>query len=89
MIQEKDPKLTRQLDTLKQEYRDMGMDSARKQRLATLNHLYEVGDKAGKLLAWISKKELHARWVREIVDSQDTAHTTDTLDFYTSRPLKS
>ena len=36
--------------------------------MATQHRLYETGDKAGILLAWLSKKEAEARWVSGIVD---------------------
>ena len=47
----------RQLVTLKAEYNDLASGRGRQQLLATHHRLYETGDKAGKLLAWLNKRE--------------------------------
>ncbi|XP_078518507.1 cadherin-related family member 3-like [Lissotriton helveticus] len=41
----------------------------------TQNRIYEVGDKAGKMLAWLDKREGNSRGIQCLKDEQGEAHT--------------
>ncbi|KAJ1082994.1 hypothetical protein NDU88_003155 [Pleurodeles waltl] len=46
----------RHLDFLRVEYRELAQEGMKKQMLVMFHRLYDEGDKAGRLLAWLSKK---------------------------------
>ena len=88
----------RQLLTLKTEYHDLVTGQVKQQFLTTHHRLYETGDKAGKMLAWLSKREVQGRWVGRIVDTDGRVNRTDQhissafaayyAEFYKARPLQ-
>ena len=55
-----DQKTLRQLAILQTEYHDIASATVKQQILVTQHKLYETGDKAGKLLAWLSRRRWRA-----------------------------
>lgn len=50
-------------------------DEVKTHQIAAQHQLYETGDRAGKLLAWLGHKEIESRWVLSIKE-QEVVHTT-------------
>ncbi|XP_078502562.1 uncharacterized protein LOC144758587 [Lissotriton helveticus] len=67
----------RQLQDKQREYRELVSNEAKTQSLATLHRLYDVGDKSGKLLAWLGRKERAARWVAQVRRDEGRMEKTD------------
>ena len=55
-----------QVKIKRKEYRDIAEEAAKYSARATQHRIYEAGDKAGKLLAWLSKRDMADRWVPSI-----------------------
>ena len=55
------PERVRQMEILRKEYQDLTTGQVKLHLLATQHRLYEAGDKAGKLLAWLGNKERESR----------------------------
>ncbi|KAJ1091677.1 hypothetical protein NDU88_004794 [Pleurodeles waltl] len=64
------PVQVHQLRLLQPEFKDLAEDSARSQALAVQCRLYDVGDKPGKLLVWLDRREKGMHWVVEIRDEK-------------------
>ena len=83
---------------LKSEYYDLAFAKVKQQIQATLHKLYDTGDKACKLLAWLGRKEVENRWVHKLVDREGNVSQTNEqisaafaeyyADFYKARSLK-
>ena len=54
------------INVKKKEYLDVATEAAKAAYLATQHRLYEVGNKAGKLIAWLDRREEEGRWIHEI-----------------------
>lgn len=61
------------------ELSDLARDAAKTYHRATLSKLYDVGDKAGKLLAWLDKRSQAQRLVVEFT-TDSGSHLTDPQD---------
>ncbi|KAJ1115121.1 hypothetical protein NDU88_003347 [Pleurodeles waltl] len=59
------------------EYRDLAQEKAKQQMMASLHPLYETGDKAGKVLAWLGRREQESQWVHSLVDPVGNRCKTD------------
>lgn len=73
-----DPSDTRAhtLNLVQQEYRAYTWEEAKLKYTHTQHKIYELGDKAGKLLAWLDTRERSTRWVAQLrLDSGEL--TTD------------
>lgn len=68
-----------QLEIKTKEFTDLATDAARTHYRATCNKIYDVGDKAGKLLAWLDRKKRTQRVVTE-TEENSTAWLTDPQD---------
>lgn len=67
--------MLRQLEVTQRELQALVEGEARTKIQTTQHRLYESGDRAGKLLAWLSRKEREANWVNQIEEA-GTRHTT-------------
>lgn len=65
----------RQIDLTKREYQALAMKEVQAHQLAVQHRLYETGDRTGKLLAWLGRKEQDSRWVESITEA-DKTYTT-------------
>ena len=57
-------------------YSDEATEAAKAAHRAIQHHLYEVGNKAGKLIAWLDKRDQEARRVLELKRSDSTYKRT-------------
>ncbi|KAJ1128801.1 hypothetical protein NDU88_007176 [Pleurodeles waltl] len=58
--------IKKQMNQTREEYNIVTRDEVRQQYLLSSKRLYEAGNKAGKLLAWLGKKERSDSHIREI-----------------------
>ncbi|KAJ1113260.1 hypothetical protein NDU88_001514 [Pleurodeles waltl] len=59
-----------------QELRDRAENAARKYTLAVQRRLYDVVDKAGKLIVWLERRDMGRNWVGELRGTEGKSLTT-------------
>ena len=64
--------ILRRIEQAREEYRCLFQQEARTQYRAQQGRLYEVGNKAGKLLAWLARRDEEQRWISGVFDTSGT-----------------
>ncbi|KAJ1129438.1 hypothetical protein NDU88_007808 [Pleurodeles waltl] len=70
------PEQRHQLRLRQQELRDLAGSRARAHALATQRHLYDVGDKANKLIVWLERRDRGRTWQVIVPEAAGQAYKT-------------
>ncbi|KAJ1079586.1 hypothetical protein NDU88_003893 [Pleurodeles waltl] len=76
LLWENTVELHHSLQARQTEHRALAEDSARKRALTTNRQLYDVGDKANKLLEWLDRMDQDQRGIWKIVDERGEVKRT-------------
>ncbi|KAJ1203978.1 hypothetical protein NDU88_007759 [Pleurodeles waltl] len=71
-----DPEDHEQLRLRQSELRALAGTQARQHAIAVQCRLYDVGDKAGKLLSWLERRDRERTWVLSVENSERATQTT-------------